>query len=566
MENIIVVDCISTGVNFIADIINRGYNPIVLELKPSDDIVDEYNQKIISNYNRINEKFDMIYEKDTYEETLEAVRKVNPILVVPGCEEGVVLATKLSNDLNLLGNSAENIGAMTLKHEMHKRLAENGLRYIRGKIIKSVDEAIEFYDDESLNEVVIKPIRSAGSCNVRICLNKQEMVDVIGELMGRTGYYGGDVQELLIQERIDGDEYIVNTVSSDGWHRVTLIWKYSKVKTVEGAMIYDTVETVNKLGISEAEMVEYAYKVADAIGIKYGPVHGEYMIDEDGPVLIEVNCRPCGGNMPAKFLDEISGQHETDSILDSYLKPARFKQKALQRYRLQAHGALKMFIVPEDIVAKSAPMVDISPNLKSYFKADFAEMAEEGIFYIKTEDLHSTCGVIYLVHEDNWVLQDDINFLRSLEKYAFALVLSPELDKIKELDEDKLVSDLTEVVDAVSEFGTGLLITDQFLDTHNIVQVGVEDVANINEAFDYVIVNLNKSLVEKKDHLTIEVILNILKRIKVGGIVFIPETTYKYVPGQRKGIEALMIDLDLRIEVPPYGVETGVIASKNLIS
>lgn len=566
MENIIVVDCISTGVNFIADIINRGCNPIVLELKPSDDIVDEYNQRIISNYNRINEKFDMIYEKDTYEETLEAVRKVNPALIVPGCEEGVVLATKLSDDLNLLGNSAENIGAMTLKHEMHKRLAENGLRYIRGKIIKSVDEAIEFYDDESLNEVVIKPIRSAGSCNVRICLNKQEMVDVIGELMGRTGYYGGDVQELLIQERIDGDEYIVNTVSSDGWHRVTLIWKYSKVKTVEGAMIYDTVETVNKLGISEAEMVEYAYKVADAIGIKYGPVHGEYMIDEDGPVLIEVNCRPCGGNMPAKFLDEISGQHETDSILDSYLKPARFKQKALQRYRLQAHGALKMFIVPEDIVAKSAPMVDISPNLKSYFKADFAEMAEEGIFYIKTEDLHSTCGVIYLVHEDNGVLQDDINFLRSLEKYAFALVLSPELDKIKELDEDKLVSDLTEVVDAVSEFGTGLLITDQFLDTHNIVQVGVEDVANINEAFDYVIVNLNKSLVEKKDHLTIEVILNILKRIKVGGIVFIPETTYKYVPGQRKGIEALMIDLDLRIEVPPYGVETGVIASKNLIS
>ena len=566
MENIIVVDCISTGINFIADIINRGYNPIVLELKPSEDIVDEYNQKIIHNYNQINEKFDMIYEKDTYEETLEAVRKVNPVLIVPGCEEGVVLATKLSDDLNLLGNSVENIGAMTLKHEMHKRLAEKGLRYIRGKVIKSVDEAIEFYDDESLNGVVVKPIRSAGSCNVRICLNKQEMIDAIEELTGRKGYYGGNVQELLIQERIDGDEYIVNTVSSNGWHRVTLIWKYSKIKTSEGAMIYDTVETVNHLGISEAEMVEYAYNVADAIGIKYGPVHGEYMIDKDGPVLIEVNCRPCGGNMPAKFLDEISGQHETDSILDSYLKPARFYQKALQRYRLQGHGALKMFIVPEDIVAKSTPMVDISPNLKSYFKADFDEMAEEGIFYIKTQDLHSTCGVIYLVHKDNDVLQDDINFLRSLEKYAFALVLSPESDKIKKLDEDKLINHLTEVVDAVSEYGTGLLITDQFLDTHNIVQVGVEDVANINEEFDYVIVNLNKSLVEKKDYLTVELILGILKRIKVGGIVFIPETTYKYVPGQRKGIEALMIDLDLRIEVPPYGVETGVIASKDLIS
>ena len=104
------------------------------------------------------------------------------------------------------------------------------------------------------------------------------------------------------------------------------------------------------------------------------------------------------------------------------------------------------------------------------------------------------------------------------------------------------------------------------MDTHNVLQIGVGDVGNINEEFDYVIVNLNKSLVEKKDYLNVEVILNILKRIRVGGIVFIPETTYKCVPGQRKGIEALMIDLDLRIEVPTYGVDAGVIASKNLIS
>ena len=445
-------------------------------------------------------------------ETLEAVRKVNPILIVSGCEEGVVLATKLSDDLNLLGNSAENIGAMTLKHEMHKRLAENGLRYIRGKIIKSVDEAIEFYDDESLNEVVVKPIRSAGSCNVRICLNKQEMVDAIEELMGKTGYYGGNVQELLIQERIDGDEYIVNTVSSDGWHRVTTIWKYSKIKTAEGAMIYDTMETVNTLGISEAEMVEYAYKVADAIGIKYGSIHGEYMIDKGGPVLIEVNCRPCGANMPAKFLDEVSGQHETDSILDSYLKPVRFRQKALQKYRLQRYGALKMFIVPEDIVARSTPMVDIGPNLKSYFKAVFDEMDEDGVFYIKTEDLGSTWGVVFLVHKDGGVLQEDINFLRSLEKYVFELVLSPELEKIEELDEDMLVNHLMEVVDTASEYGTGLLITDQFLDTNSIIQVGVDDIANINGEFDYVIINLNKSLVEKKDFLVVEIILGILKQ------------------------------------------------------
>lgn len=48
--------------------------------------------------------------------------------------------------------------------------------------------------------------------------------------------------------------------------------------------------------------------------------------------------------MSAKFLDEISDQHETDNILDSYLKPVSFKQKTLQRYRLLEYFILKQRI------------------------------------------------------------------------------------------------------------------------------------------------------------------------------------------------------------------------------
>ena len=564
MRNIIVVDCISTGIHFIGDIINRGYNPIVLELKAAGD-VESYKAMLKSHYDEINEKFDMIYEKDTYEETLEEVRKADPALIVPGNEHGVILATKLANDLGLLCNPIENLDAITLKHEMHNRLAEKGLRHIRGKPVRSLEEAIEFYDCKGLEEVVIKPIYSAGSTAVRICSNKEEMIDAIKELFNMKNYYGGDIDELLVQERIKGEEYIVNTVSCEGLHRVTLIWKYHKVKTNEGAIIYDTVETINELGIAEAEMVEYAYNVADALGIKYGPVHGEYMIDEKGPVLIEVNCRPCGGNMPAKFLDRISGQHETDSILDSYLKPVRFFEKAKQRYRLLSHGALKMFIVPEDIMARSAPMTSISPNLKSFHKTSFAEMDHGGVFFTKTEDLNSTCGIIYLLNEDKGMLHDDINFLRSIEKYAFGLILSPELDKINDLDEENIANNLERIIERISDYGTGLLITDQFLDNADILQINLEDISNVNEEFDYVIVNLNKSFVEKRDDITVEDILSIFKRIKVGGMVFVPETTYRFVPGQRKGIEALMINLDLRIEVPPHRMDVGVIASRNVI-
>ena len=277
MRNIIIVEWISTGINFIEDIINRGYNPIVLEPKMIDtEEGEEYKKMVYDEYKRIKYDFDIIYEKDSYEETLEEVKKYDPLLVLPGNEKGVVLATKLSNDLDLLCNPIENIDAMTLKDEMHNRLKEYGIRYIRGKVVESVEDAIEYYDNENLNEVVIKPVYSAGSASVRMCSNKEEMIDSLKELMEHSAnYYGDEENKFLLQERINGEEYIVNTVSCEGIHNVTLIWKYNKVKTSEGAIVYDSAETVNELGIGEAEMVEYAYDVADAIGIKYGPVHGD---------------------------------------------------------------------------------------------------------------------------------------------------------------------------------------------------------------------------------------------------------------------------------------------------
>ena len=54
MRNIIVVDCISTGKNFVEDIINRGYNPILLDLKVADTKDGrDFAEFVIENYKSI---------------------------------------------------------------------------------------------------------------------------------------------------------------------------------------------------------------------------------------------------------------------------------------------------------------------------------------------------------------------------------------------------------------------------------------------------------------------------------------------------------------------------------
>lgn len=562
IRNIIVVDCKSSGVNYIGDIVNRGYNPVVLELKWGNDDVEEYQAILNAGYDSIDDDFDMIFERDTYEETLEVVKKYNPKLIVPGNEHGVVLASKLSSDLNLLCNPIENLDSLTLKNKMQEKIAEAGLRHIKGKAVTSIEEAVDFYDSEGLNEVVVKPTYSAGSAGVKMCQNRSELIDALKEVFDTENYYGENITEMVVQERIRGTEYYVNTASCDGVHTVSLIWKYTKVETPDGDIIYDSIETINELGIGESEMVEYAYKVADALGVKYGPVHGEYMLDENGPVLIEVNCRPAGCSMPAKYLDRIAGHHETDLFLDSYLKPKRFHEKRKSKYRLLAYGALKLFIVPKDITARSTPMKNISPRLKSYFGSTLVDIKDTEIFYPKTQDLDTSCGFVYMVHEDHGVLQNDIEFLRRVERDAFALVLSNEEMDYEPIDEEHIVRDIKKIIDATEDYGTGLLITDQFIDDVSIIQSSIEGVGKLNGEFDYVIINLNKSIVNKTDDISVDIILNILSTIKIGGIVCVPKSTYNYIPSKRNGVEALMKTLDLRIEVPPYGMDLGIVASR----
>ena len=563
MRNIIVVDCVSTGRNFIEDIVNRGYNPIVLELQVVDSEEGlKYNEYIHKSYDSIPFDFEIIYEKDSYDETLEMVKGFNPLLIVPGNERGVILSTKLSHDLGLLGNPIENLEAMTLKNKMQERIAEHGLRSIKGKVITSLEEALEFYDNEGLNEVVLKPTYSSGSASVRICLDRDEMINAFGLLIEDSNRFGEELSEILIQERINGTEYIVNTVSHKGIPRVTLVWKYNKVKTSEGAIVYDSCETVNELSLGEAEMVEYAYAVAKALGIQYGAVHGEYMIDEKGPVLIEVNCRPCGGGMSAEFLDRISGQHETDSILDSYLKPERFFEELKRKYELYAYGTLKFFIVPKDMVVRSAPMVEMSNRLKAYFSTSLSDMDMEEMFFPKTEDVGSSGGTVFLVHEDASEVERNLNFLRAVEKNAFSLILSEDSSNIIEKDDETYLEDIMPLVQESEKYGTGLFLSDQFVEGADILQINDSQIDDIIGKFDFIIINLNKSLIDKKANERVKILLNIFSKTRTGGMIFIPKNTYQLMTGGRKGMEALIKVLDYRIELPPYNIKEVIIASK----
>ena len=428
MEKIIIVEALSTGFNLIEDCVNRGYEPVILETY----IPDEKGRELIekdraAKYIRLKRDVKKIRADADYAKTLEMVRAEKPLLVIPGNEDGVILATRLGDDLELPGNSYKNIDKMTDKSEQQKALERAGLRSIRGKVVKTEAEAAAYFDSLGSEDVVVKPIRGVCSVGVRLCHGKEEMLTAFRENQGAVGGLFQRESEMLIQERIIGIEYIVNTLVCKGKITVTSIWEYEKVRLSNGSNIYRGMRLITEMNACYYELVQYAYKVTKAIGITHGPVHGEYMIDKDGPVLIEANCRCMGSSFPAAYGDAIYGHHETDLALDSYLDGSRFEEFEKTGYQPKMHAMLKDLAASASMSISSSPIIQFLPSLKSYFTS-LMQTAAITDSIEKTIDLETTLGTVYMCHKDRAVLEKDYQLLCILEHDYFGLLHNANKD------------------------------------------------------------------------------------------------------------------------------------------
>ena len=113
---IVVTEPMSTAFNFLEDIRERGYEPVVLEAFIPEgyarDLMDEERR---IKYSRIDHPVQIIKADADYEVSLRKVRALDPLLVIVGGEEGVILGTRLAEDLGMAGNSFSDIAKMTEK-------------------------------------------------------------------------------------------------------------------------------------------------------------------------------------------------------------------------------------------------------------------------------------------------------------------------------------------------------------------------------------------------------------------------------------------------------------------
>lgn len=413
-SSVIIVDGYSTGSFYAAQLKERGV-PALHVRSFSDDIGSHLREAAAEALERTGQFYAALFNGfGDLDALCRELGAHNPCAVLAGCETGVPLADELAHRLGLPGNDLSLSAARRDKFLMHAAVRRAGLRALDSVMSDDLDEILALVQRRGL-PIVLKPAQSSGADGVHICRSEDDVRHAFGTLLGAATFCGGTISRVLAQEFAAGNEVVVNTVSLGGEHMVSDLWRYTKLITSDGRSIYDSTELAADFGDITDEVLDYALKVLDALGIAFGPAHMEIMLTAEGPVLIECGARPMGGSFPQHLFKECFGRTQLELSLDAALTPERFPALRREPYAIRKHFCAKCLISDRAGELDAIPGISLLTALPSARSGNF--LACLGSFEVpRTVDLFSSPALLYLCHEDADVLRADHDLVRALER------------------------------------------------------------------------------------------------------------------------------------------------------
>ena len=217
--------------------------------------------------------------------------------VATGHDAGIALGDELRLQLcPEKANKVESSGARWSKSEFTGALEASGVDHLMSFSI-DYDEAYEEKLSEELfcgRTFVLKPEASGGGDHVHHVRTCEEARSRARQMFSQEDLYGSRLRKIVVQEFFEGVEYVVDTVSRGGVHRVSNVLTYGKHKSKANEFIYDYVRWVEPSDPSVERLSEYAYRVLNAVGLEFGVAHIELLERDGRVVLVELGARPCG--------------------------------------------------------------------------------------------------------------------------------------------------------------------------------------------------------------------------------------------------------------------------------
>ncbi|MFJ6076505.1 ATP-grasp domain-containing protein [Streptomyces sp. NPDC093065] len=292
-RHVVIVDPYSSGVMYAPALRRAGFIPVAVRSTPLPvaQFTDAFRP----------DDFDLTL-KQGEDDLLARLRSLSVAAVIPGSESGVTLSDRLAATLTPeLANRPDLANCRNHKGHMAAAVAAAGLPVTPTVCVREAAAAEDFVarPDVAGQDLVIKPANSVSTDGVTLAPSGRGWREIVEGLLGRTNATGVRNNEVVLQRRLFGAEYVVNTFTADGRHTVTDVCRYTKVSNGDSFAVYQDVEFLGADEPHVDQLIAYVRGALDALGIRFGAAHTEVMLTSDGPRLIEVNSRLAGSGMEA---------------------------------------------------------------------------------------------------------------------------------------------------------------------------------------------------------------------------------------------------------------------------
>lgn len=402
---VVVVDPCTSGAHLAPELAARGVAAVMLQSRA--ELPDVYASSL-----RPRDFTAVLVHRGDLDETTAQVRALSPRALIAGCETGVELADQLSERLGLRTNGTRASAARRNKYLMTEAVRANGLRAARQLATDELDAALAWIRAQCPLPVILKPLHSAGTDGVSLCRTEDDVRAAFASLIHKRNRLDLVNTQILVQEFLVGDEYVIDTVSRDGEHHVTGIWRYDKHPTNGVSFVYHAVELLPADAPHTGALVRYARAVLDALAIQNGAAHSEIILTQAGPALVEVGARIHGGNA-ALLCRDCTGYSQIDLTVDAYLDGRAFAAVAGRPYGLRMAGKNVFFISKRAGRLVGAEGLEALKKMPSH--RDTILKVRPGDRVQRTVDLFSTPGWVTLAHPDKAVVDADERRIRALE-------------------------------------------------------------------------------------------------------------------------------------------------------
>eukprot|EP00977_Amphora_coffeiformis_P010196 scaffold2363_cov159-Amphora_coffeaeformis.AAC.58 len=413
---VVAVDPYSSGCAIAKEIMSRGYSVVALWTR---GLPKDLKEHVPDSCQGIKYKVE-IDDVETLEETSDLLCKAagskdDIVCVFAAGEFGVDLAEKLAEHLHLPGNRPL-VCSRRDKQYQQDLIASKGLRSVRQAGGSDFADVEPFLETESF-PLVVKPLESAGSVGVKMCYSFEEAREHFHTLMKSEMISGARCPRVICQELLKGKEFVVDHVSRDGVHKTTMVWVYDKQPANGSAFVYYGMLPVDSESPEAKILIPYVRSVLDAMGVRHGATHGEVIITETGPCLVEINCRSHGGDASwhplVRALND--GPTQIEATADAHMDGEAFaKLPDKPPSPFHASGREVTLVSYSKGTVQMTPGYDRIRQLPSYLSMEAPIRPGDKVF--PTVDLMTAVGSVILLHHDPKILARDLETIRRMEK------------------------------------------------------------------------------------------------------------------------------------------------------